>query len=169
MVPAAIRSQRPQGWLLVGLACALGGCMGMLDVQTLATGRHDVSAYALNGSDLDALRREAQRLCPLGGEILRQSGQQQRPELTDGRWRKALNATAAWVNPPQQSAQLVLVCRAPGDRSRLQAAVAPVPASASAPAPAPAAKPAASPPVAPATQLLQTTAALPIGPITPEW
>ena len=135
------------------LMLGLSGCASLLDVRTLTTGRSDVSAYELNGSDLDALRREAQRLCPLGGEILRQAGQHHQPELSGGRWRSALNTATAWAEAPRQAAQLVLLCREPGDRFRLQAAVpAAAPASAS---------------MAPTESHL--TAALPVGPITPEW
>ncbi len=148
--------------LLLGLAAAMGGCTSLLEVQTLATGRNDVSAYALSGADLEVLRREAQRMCPLGGEILRQSGRQQRPEQVDGRWRKALQATAQWIDPPQQAAQLVLLCREPGDGFRLP------PAAATTAAPA-ATTGAAPPQMSPANPPVQTTAALPIGPITPEW
>ena len=146
LAPAARRS----GLLL--LAGALSGCMATVQVQPMATGRTDASAYMLSGEDLNALRREAQALCPLGGDILRQSGRHQRPELTGGRWRTAVNAAALWLDPPQPSAQLVLVCREPGDRFMLQAA-APAPQAAS----------------APATVTTETTAALPVGPILPEW
>ncbi len=134
------------------LAGALSGCAAMVEVQTLATGRSDASAYMLSGGDLNALRREAQALCPLGGEIVRQFGQHQRPEPMGGRWRTAVNAAAMWLDPPQQSAQLVVVCREPGDRFLLQAA-APAPQAAS----------------AAATAAPETTAALPVGPILPEW
>ncbi|MES2716239.1 MAG: hypothetical protein V4795_10760 [Pseudomonadota bacterium] len=162
MVPAATRRLSPARLLVLGLALAMGGCTSLLEVQTLATGRSDVSAYALSGTDLEVLRREAQRMCPLGGEILRQSGRQQRPEQVDGRWRKALQATAQWIDPPQQTAQLVLLCREPGDGSRLRAAAAAPEAPAAASSVAP-------PQVSPANTPVQTTAALPIGPITPEW
>ena len=72
MVSAATRRLSPARLLVLGLALAMGGCTSLLEVQTLATGRSDVSAYALSGTDLEVLRREAQRMCPLGGEILRQ-------------------------------------------------------------------------------------------------
>lgn len=131
---------------------ALAGCASPIDVRSLATGRSDMVAYELNGSDLDALRREAQRLCPLGGDILRQAGQQQRTVQADGRWRRVLHAATEWIDPPQQSAQLLVQCREAGDRLRLQPAAAPpaLPAS-----------------VAPAEAGLN--AALPIGPILPQW
>ena len=137
---------------LLLLASVLSGCMAMVQVQPMATGRSDAAAYMLSGEDLNALRREAQALCPLGGDILRQSAQHQRPELTGGRWRTAVNAAALWLDPPPQSAQMVVVCREPGDRFRLQAA-APAPQAAS----------------AAATVTTETTAALPVGPILPEW
>jgi hypothetical protein len=166
MVSAAARRPTPAGVLMLGLAAALGGCTSLLEVQTLATGRNDVSAYALSGTDLEALRREAQRMCPLGGEILRQSGRQQRPEPVDGRWRKALQATAQWIDPPQQAAQLVLLCREPGDGFRLAPATATTAATTAAPAASTAVAPTQLPP---ASNAAHTTAALPIGPITPQW
>lgn len=138
--------------VLPALALGLGGCAAVLDVRLLATGRSDVSAYELNGGDLEALRREARRLCPLGGEILRQAGQQQMPETTGGRWRNSLNAAAAWVDPPRQSAQLVVLCREGGERMQLPASMPAAAAPASAAAPAP-----------------DLNAALPVGPITPQW
>lgn len=139
------------------MAAGLCGCAATLEVRTLATGRSDVSAYELNGGDLDLLRAEAERLCPLGGEIVRQFGHSKRPELADGgRWRRAVNATVRWFDPPRQSAQMVVVCREPGDRARLQAA-------------APAAK--AAPPAdhAASAGSAEFTAALPVGPVMPEW
>jgi hypothetical protein len=137
------------------LAACLAGCASGPDVQTLATGRADVSAYTLNGSDLAQLREEAQRLCPLGGEVLRQSAQGTPwPAPADGRWRRALQTTALWLDPPQRSAQLVVVCREPGDRMHL------VPAAAAA----------ASKPAAPAsTATPEWSVALPVGPVSPEW
>ena len=140
------------------VACAVvvsaAGCASAPEVQTLATGRPDVSAFAMQGTDLDTLRRAAQRLCPLGGEVVRQSAQGQQPEPADGRWRKAVQATTQWFNPPVQSAELVVVCREPGDRMRL--------------APLPVAAPAVAAPK-PAASAAEFTAALPVGPITPEW
>jgi len=169
--PASVPTERPLALAMqprrfqlagagTGLAGAclvlmLGGCGATLEVQTLATGRSDASAYVLNGGDLDLLRREAERLCPLGGDILRQFGQSRGPELADGgRWRRAVNATVRWFDPPQQAAQMVVVCREPGDRFRLQAAA-----------------PKASPPVpaAPAAADAEFSVALPVGPVMPEW
>ncbi len=138
--------------VLPALALGLGGCAALLDVRPLATGRSDVSAYELNGGDLEALRREARRLCPLGGEILRQAGQQQLPEATGGRWRNSLNAAAAWVDPPRQSAQLVVLCREGGEHMQL-----------------PAATPMVAAPASPAVPQADLNAALPVGPITPQW
>lgn len=140
----------------LGAVALLGACAAGPNVQTLATGRADVSAYALNGSDLEQLRQEARRLCPLGGEVLRQSTQgAPTVETADGRWRRALQTTALWLDPPQRSAQLLIVCREPGERMRLTPPAAVSAASKSTP-PAPASAP-------------EWSVALPVGPITPEW
>ncbi len=181
MLPVAMRTQRlagricaaracalagvragVRGWVLAGvsgLLVGLSGCTTTLQVQALATGRSDMSAHALTGGDLDTLRREAQRLCPLGGEILRQSGRPPPAQPTGSRWRVLLGTTAQWIDTldtPQPSAQLVVLCREPGDRARLPATAA----QATDPPPTTAARPA---------NTTQATAALPIGPITPEW
>lgn len=134
----------------------LGGCASGPDVQMLATGRADVSAYALNGSDLETLRLEARRLCPLGGEVVRQSSQgTQLPAPTDSRWQRALQTTALWLDPPQRVAQLVIVCRQAGDRHRLAPALGDPPAER-----AQVAKPVNTP---------ELSVALPVGPVMPEW
>ena len=138
-------------WRLVVLTAPLlaSGCSSMMDVRPLATGRADVAAYELTGSELAPLRREAQRLCPLGGEILRQAGRDQRPEAIDGRMRRWLNASGEWLTPPLRNAQLVVLCRElPGSQLLLAASAAADPAS----------KPADEPP-----------AAAPLGPISVEW
>lgn len=160
--PGRPPTRRPvslQRWRWCGLAAlawAVSGCVSTLEVQTLATGRPDVVAYSLQGGDLAMLRREAERLCPLGGDVVRQYGQQQRPEQADGgRWRRALQATAMWIDPPRQAAQLVVACRESGDRMRIQAAT-------------PAPQRAAEAPSAP-TDPADVTAALPVGPVNPEW
>ncbi len=118
----------------------------------MATGRNDVSAFELNGGDVHTLRREAQRLCPLGGEIVREAGHSLAPEADAGRWRSTVNTLVAWAEPPRRPAQMVVLCREGGERYKLQAA-----------APAPSAPHSAA---APASEV---TAALPVGPILPEW
>ena len=123
----------------VAAAALLGGCAIRVDVRPMATGRNDVSAFELNGGDVHTLRREAQRLCPLGGEIVREAGHSLAPEADAGRWRSTVNT-------------LVVLCREGGERYKLQAA-----------APAPSAPHSAA---APASEV---TAALPVGPILPEW
>jgi hypothetical protein len=146
------RSRAVGACVLPMLALGLAGCASQPDVRQLATGRSDVSAYELNGGDVHRLRREAQRLCPLGGEIVREAGHSLPPEAEAGRWRSTLNTLAAWAEPPRRPAQLVVLCREAGDRNRLQAAAVPAPA-----APAPAQPPA------------EWTAGLPVGPVIPEW
>lgn len=92
----------------------LAGCSSLVDVRTLATGRSDVAAYELRGSELGPLRREAQRLCPQGGEVLRQAGIEQHPERLDrddGRLRRWASAAGDWVNPPRREAQMMLLCK----------------------------------------------------------
>lgn len=160
------------GWAGAAWLALLAGCAATPEVQTLATGRSDVSAYSLNGSDLDELRREAGRLCPLGGEVLRQSSQGAPPSgPAEGVWRRALQATALWLDPPLRSAQLVVQCREAGDRMRL--APAATSAATTAAAPGAAARPPAA--VADAGSNAPTGAssdlgvALPVGPVTPEW
>ena len=133
-------------------ALAVSGCATPLDVRPLATGRSDLSAYELNGADVYSLRRAAQRLCPLGGDVVREAGFGLPPEAEAGRWRSTLNTLAAWVEPPRRPAQLVVLCREAGDRASLQAAAPRLQQ------PAPAAEPTA-----------EVTAALPVGPILPEW
>jgi len=112
LFPGLPRTGRPiaPGALLAAV-CLLGGCASLVDVRSLATGRSDVAAYELRGSDIAALRREARRLCPQGGEILRQAGHDIRSAQDDSRLRRWANATGDWLNPPQREAQLMLVCK----------------------------------------------------------
>lgn len=150
--------------LAQALVLTLAGCASSTpDVRTLATGRSDASAYELTGQDLTSLRQQAQRLCPLGGEILRQAGPVTAPELAATRWRRALDGALALAEPPSQPAQMLVVCKQPGEHARLQAVAAVAP-----PAAPGAAAPASAAPGKPAAAG-QWTAALPVGPITPEW
>ncbi len=184
--------RRRQSGLGLGLATVtllLGACASRVDVRPMATGRSDVSAYELNGADVQRLRLEAQRLCPLGGEIVREAGNNLPPETDAKRWRSTLNTLAAWAAPPIRPAQMVVVCREGGDRYTLQAAVQPrtaplqlasptdalqtEPSPAALPGPA-AAQTAQAARVAPVAQSANApaghvTAALPIGPIVPKW
>lgn len=149
-------------WTAAGLLLLLAGCASAPDVRMLATGRSDATAYQLDGSDLETLRREAGRLCPLGGDVVRQSSQGAAPQgPAESRWQRALQATVQWADAARRSAQLLVVCREPGDRMRVAPAVATAPAPGSA-APPPAAPGDVAPPPEVAT-------ALPIGPVTPTW
>lgn len=151
---------------LAGLAllALLAGCATAPDVQTLATGRSDVSAYVLNGIDLNELRDEARRMCPMGSEVLRQSSQgAPQPPLADGRWRRALQGTALWLAPPVRGAQLVIQCREPGDRMRLAPASNPSAAAVAVAVQLPGSVSAA------AAEEPATSVALPVGPVTPVW
>jgi len=134
--------------LATALGLGLTGCGSLVDVRTVATGRADVAAYELRGTDLAPLKREAQRLCPQGADILRAAGRDQRPERDDTRLRRWASLAGEWIDPPQREAQLLLVCKdAPGG-----SLVPSVEQSAAAEAAARAAK-----------------AAPPIGPLNIEW
>lgn len=125
------RVQPGLGLLLAAcLAAGLGGC-GQVQVRPLATGVVEQPAYMLRGETLAQLRSEAQRLCPQGAEVLRQT------QRIDGGHESA--AAAHWstrwllqaqqrMAPPSQEAQLMVLCQAmPGDAVL---AKAPVPAAA---------------------------------------
>lgn len=134
-------------------ACGtLAGCATLLEVRPLATGRSDVSAYELIGADLAALRREAQRLCPQGGEIVRQAAHGQMPENIDGRLRGWMNGASAWMDPPQRAAQMMVVCRESAGQNLLQAAAAGDAASA-----------------AGSGAAGEVSAGVPVGPLNVEW
>ena len=86
---------------------ALPGCATRMDVRSQATAG-GLSAYELRGHSLDALRAEADRLCPQGVDVLRQWQQQERPEQASGflrRW------TLDLVDTPGSQAQLQIACR----------------------------------------------------------
>ena|SRR3990167_482411 len=137
-------------WLPAAACAWLAGCATLLEVRPLATGHVDVSAYELIGADLVDLRREAQRLCPQGGEIVRQAAQGQSPEKIDGRMRGWMNGASAWIDPPQRSAQMTVVCREAAGQNQLQAAATAVAAASTAPA-------------------SDATAGVPVGPLNIEW
>ena len=110
---------------LAPLGLLLGGCAGVIDVQPLATGRVTVSAYALRGPELAGLRREAARLCPLGAEIQRQAGRDQRPVDPAGSRRDVIDIASDLFDPPQRTAQLVVVCAEAPDAALLPALATP--------------------------------------------
>jgi hypothetical protein len=137
------------------LAAALlaTGCSAVVDVRALATGRADVAAYELRGPELPMLQREARRLCPQGGEVLRQSGHDQRSVDDEGSIRRWLIATHAVLDPPRRQSQLVVVCKEAADTTF---------ATASTPKPTvDAAMPVAVPMTVPMT--------VPLAPISVEW
>lgn len=142
-------------WRLTACCVPLlvAGCGSMMDVRPLATGRADVAAYELSGTQLAPLRREAQRLCPQGGEILRQAGRDQQPEAIDGRMRGWVNTSREWLSPPIRNAQLVVLCReSPGSQGLL------------------AAKAVVDPTAGPVVdRVVEAPAAVPLGPISVEW
>jgi len=129
-----------------------------MEVRPLATGQVERAAYELSGATLDSLRREAQKLCPAGADVVRQAAVGQVPEAISGRWQRWLKVASDVVDPPPQQAQLVVVCRAAA--SGLTAALAPMPVPAVAAASKPEPKPIERP---------EPLAAAPIGPLMPEW
>ena len=131
---------------LLALTVLCSACSSLVDIRPLATGRVEVSAYELRGAELAPLQREARRLCPQGGDILRQAGMDARPVDDEGRLRRWMIATSEVLDPPKRLAQLVVVCK-------------PTPDAASFAAQPPAA--AVAEPVA--------AAPMPVGPITAEW
>ncbi len=138
---------------------SLQGCASLVEVRSLATGRVAVSAYELRGNELAPLQREARRLCPQGGEILRQSGRDLVPEHDEGRVRRWLNNTSEWFDPPTRNAQLVVVCKVAPDDAVLASSAAASAATAATAATADAAASAAS----------HSIATVPLGPLTVEW
>ena len=130
---------------LLALGSLLCACSSLVDIRPLATGRVDVSAYELRGADLAPLQREARRLCPQGGDILRQAGLEARHERDEGHLQRWMNATSEVLDPPKRHAQLVVMCK-------------PAPSATSF---------AAQPPI----NLAEPVAAapIPLGPITAEW
>ena len=128
---------RKTAWLptasRLAVAALATGCSAVVDVRSLATGRVDVPAYELRGPELAVLQREARRLCPQGGEVLRQSGRDQRPANSDGSMRQWMNAANEVLDPPKRQSQLVVVCKEAADNTwaattvpAIDAAVAPV-------------------------------------------
>lgn len=108
--------QRPA---LVLTALLTSACGSVVEVRPMATGRIDVAAYELRGGDLVLLKREAQKQCPQGADILRQAGRSEHrpaPPAHAGRLRRWAHAGGDWLAPPKRDAQLVVVCKeSPGD------------------------------------------------------
>ncbi len=131
-----------------GLACAwLAGCSAVVDVRPLATGRVDVAAYTLRGPDLAAVRREAERLCPQGGEVVFQASRGQRLVPADGRAARWLQQGTSWLEAASDQSQMTVVCGdLPGNRQLL-------------------ATPAANPP----TTVVNNSMPAPVGPLSIEW
>lgn len=132
------------------LPTLLAACSAVVDVRSLATGRVDVPAYALRGTDIAAVRREAEKLCPSGGEVVYQASRGQRTVPADGRVKHWLQQATSVLDTPRGEAQMTVICsEMPGNRLLLAAPAAnPVAMAAVKPAPA-------SPP--------------PVGPLTIEW
>lgn len=149
----------------------------MVELRPLATGRADTDAYELRGVDLAALKREAQRRCPQGAEVLRQAESgQSAGEPEGGRLGRWMQVAATWVDPPVRQAQLLVVCRADPQRVALAPAPAPAPSKARAtetaggPPPRPSQLPyGEAPPALDIAPVLPSLPAPPIGPIDPTW
>lgn len=153
-------------WLLL-----LAGCASTLDVRPLATGRGDQAAFELTGRDLGALRREANQLCPDGGEILRQTARDQRLEAIDSRMERWAHFSSHWVTPPERHAQMVVLCKPVADRHLLTALPA-KPPSARGPAEAPEAAayvPGGVAVLSPVAPIAPVAPAAPVGPVSVEW
>ena len=108
-----MRFNRPAAAVLV---CALfAACGTPVERRSLATGQPERQAYELNGTDLPALQREAQRLCPAGVDIVRSANQGHAPpaELAADAalWRRWLAQASDTLLPPSGAAQMVVVCR----------------------------------------------------------
>jgi hypothetical protein len=140
----------------------MAGCAATVEVRPLATGRVDIAAYELRGSELAPLRREAQRLCPAGAEVVRQtvSGTTS-VDMEDTVWSRWWVPMSLKLSPTATHAQMTVQCRpAPQDRV-IDAAKVPAHSVA---------RLAAMAQVDAATDgMPQPVATAPIGPVMPEW
>jgi len=91
------------------------GCGTPVERRSLATGQPDRQAYELNGADLPALQREAQRLCAAGVDIVRSASQGLAPvagaDADVAWWRRWLVQARTQLTPSTGAAQLMIVCR----------------------------------------------------------
>ena len=132
------------------LLTLLAACSAVVDVRSLATGRVEVAAYALRGPEMAAVRREAEKLCPAGGEVVYQASRSQHAVPADGRVKHWLQQGTSWLDSPRGEAQMTVICsEMPGNRLLLAA-------------------PAANLAVNPATTAAVKPAP-PVGPLTIEW
>lgn len=130
----------------------LAGCSTVVNVRSLATGRVEVAAYALRGADIPALQREADMLCPRGGEVVYQASRNQRTVPADSRVKHWLQQATSWLDTPRGEAQMMVVCsELQGNRLLLATPTVNPPA----PAPVPTKSPAPLPP--------------PVGPLAITW
>ena len=133
------------------------GCSTWVEVRPLATSRADVEAFELRGPDLVLLRREVLRRCPQGAEVLRQSArEQQAAAANDGHMARWAMRAAAWADPPQREAQMMVLCKPNPEGATLALA-----------RPADDAAPGAHNVTTPVTD--PEVAVPPTGPITAEW
>lgn len=95
----------------LGAAAVLAGCAAPVQVRHLSTGSPQ-SAFELRGPSLRELQIEADRLCPRGADVQRQSLRYERPENRDGLIRRWTQPAIDWVNPPDSEAQMMVVCKA---------------------------------------------------------
>ena len=138
------------------------GCAATVEVRPLATGHVDIAAFELRGNDLAPLRREAQRLCPAGAEVLRQAvSGTSRVDMDDSfvsRWWVPLSLK---LDAAATHAQLTVLCRpAPQDR---------VIDAARLPAQGLSRTPTTAQTDAAIDTVIPPLAAAPIGPVMPEW
>jgi len=91
---------------------ALSGCAGAVRSVSVATSQADTPAYQLSGPSLAHLRAEAARRCPQGFQVLRWAESGERRGAPDAgmvsRW---LTRGVDAVAPPEQSAQMMVLCQ----------------------------------------------------------
>lgn len=98
---------------MLALPALLAAC-GQMQVRSLATGAVERPAYQLSGASVAQLRGEAQRLCPNGADILRQSQRTDSghdgsvAEAWYGRWWQQTRTTLA---PESKQSQLMVLCQ----------------------------------------------------------
>lgn len=132
------------GWAVAAglLLMLLSGCSTVVDVRSLATGRVEVAAYALRGADLASVRREAEKLCPLGGEVVYQASRGQATVPADSRVKHWLQQATNGLHTPRGEAQMMVICsEMPGNRLLLATPASSAPATVAVKPPPPPAPP----------------------------
>ncbi|MBI3368601.1 MAG: hypothetical protein HY021_09230 [Burkholderiales bacterium] len=89
----------------------MAGCAAPVQVRPMATGTPQ-GAFELRGASLVELQKEADRLCPRGADVQRQSVRYERPENRDGLIRRWAQPAIDWMIPPDSEAQMMVICKA---------------------------------------------------------